>query len=75
MAKKQRLPIAKSTGDYPCAPPKPTKDQKDQERRWKAEDGLRTIQRAEEVKRDKKLMGDIKALASEQVSNLKKFCK
>lgn len=74
MAKKQKLPIAKSTSSIPT-PYKPTKEDEARERRYRAEDGLRAIQRAEEVKADKNLMKDIKALANEQVNNLKKFCK
>lgn len=72
---KSKLPVAKSTA---LSMPKeyvPTKEDKARERRYAAEDGLRAIQRAEEVKNNKQLMADIKALATEQVSNLKKFCK
>ncbi len=69
---KNKLPIAKASAPIEAAS---TKESEASRRRWAAEDGLRSIQRAEEIKRDKKLMGDIKALASEQVQNLKKFCK
>lgn len=78
MVKKSKLPIAKlSTAvDYPANPSKykPSKEDVARERRYKAEDGLRAIQRAEEVRKDKTLMSDIKSLAKEQVDNLKKFC-
>lgn len=76
MAKK-RLPIAKTSNVEVAAPSpyKRTKEDEARERRYRAEDGLRAIQRAEEIKSDKKLMADVKALAQEQVSNLKKFCK
>lgn len=77
MAKKSRLPIAKG-GDYPASAPVAYKQSKDdiaRQRRYEAEDGLRAIQRAEEIKADKSKMADIKALANEQVQNLKKFCK
>lgn len=75
MAKKSRkLPVA-SASVPECMPSKPTSAQKEQERRWKAEDALRSIQRAEEVKRDKDLMKDVRELATEQVNNLKKFMK
>lgn len=72
---KRKLPIAKASTAEVAAPYPQTKEQKDRERRYAAEDGLRAIQRAEEIKRNKTLMADIKALANEQVSNLKKFCK
>ena len=74
MAKK-RLPVAKPSTVEVAKPYPQTKEQKDRERRYAAEDGLRSIQRADEIKRNKTLMADIKALANEQVSNLKKFCK
>lgn len=73
MAKKKSLPIAKSSPSVAEAP-KLTANDKARERRWKAEDALRDIQRAEEHKKNKQLMDDVKLLAKEQVNNLKKFC-
>jgi len=76
MAKKSKLPVAKYSGAEPVSTAyKQTKEDIERQRRYAAEDGLRAIQRAEEIKEDRRLMGDIKALAQEQVSNLKKFCK
>lgn len=74
MAKK-RLPVAKPSTVEVAKPYPQTKEQRDRERRYAAEDALRAIQRAEEVKANKSLMADVKALANEQVNNLKKFCK
>lgn len=76
MAKK-RLPIAKSISTaVDCPQPyKRSKDDEARERRYAAEDGLRAIQRAEEIRANKSLMGDVKALAAEQMANLKKFAK
>lgn len=73
---KNKLPIAKNSTSE-CAPVsyKRTKEDEARERRYAAEDGLRTIQRAEEIRSNKKLMADVKALAAEQVANLKKFAK
>lgn len=73
MASKKKIPIA----DIKSAPMqyRETKEDRERQRKWAAEDGLRTIQQAEKIKNDKQLMSDIKALATEQVSNLKKFCK
>lgn len=42
------------------------------DRKYRAEDALRTIQRADEVRRDKGLMRDVKKLAKEQVRILNK---
>lgn len=75
MAKK-KLPTAKIASE--CASPvayKQTKEDQERQRRYAAEDGLRSIQRAEEIKNDKRLMGDIRSLAQEQMANLKKFSK
>lgn len=73
MAKKKSLPVA-SPNAAPVAY-KQSKDDRERERRWRAEDGLRTIQQAEEIKRDKQRMADIKALAQTQMDSLKKFAK
>lgn len=54
---------------------RPTKEEELRERRWKAESGLRSIQEAEKVKRDRGLMKDVKALAAEQMQDLKKVAK
>ncbi len=73
MAKKKvnKLPVA----DYPspCAPVKRTKEDEERERRYRAEDALRSLQRAEEVKTDKALMRDVKLLAKEQMEALGKI--
>lgn len=44
----------------------------DREKKWQAEDDLRTLQRAKEVESDKARMKAAKALAQEKVNNLKK---
>ena len=54
---------------------KPTKEQMEQERRWRAEDALRTINKAEEYRGDKQLMSDVKNLAQEQMNSLKRIVK
>lgn len=40
--------------------------------RWQAEDGLRTLQRAEEIKADKALMSAIQKQAQTQVATIQK---
>lgn len=70
MAKKQnKLPVAKSVKSEPME----TKADEVRERRWRAESGLRTIQEAEEIRKDKQRMNDIKALAKEQMACLSKI--
>lgn len=58
----------KIVSDAPCAV------NSADDRKWRAQDALRDIQRAESYKGDKALMKDVKALAKEQMNNLKKFC-
>lgn len=53
----------------------PTASDKARERRYQVESALSTMQRAEEIKRDKGLMKDIKCLAKEQMSALGKVAK
>lgn len=74
MAKKAKLPIAKPPADYPqpSAPMKRTKDDEARERRWRAEDALRTCKEYEKIKGDKQLMSDVKTLAKEEMNKLKK---
>lgn len=53
-----------------CAP---SPADKSQERRYKAEDALRVLQRAKEYQTDKNLMKDVKELAREQMNALKRI--
>ena len=46
-----------------------------EERKWKAEDAIGTIMRAEMHKQDQALMNDIKAVAAEKMHVMKKICK
>jgi hypothetical protein len=73
MAKK--LPKAKVTD---CASPvgyRQTKEDLERQRRYAAEDAIRTLTRAEEIRGDKRLMGDVKSLAQEQIQVAKRFTK
>lgn len=73
---KSKLPVNKlptnTAAVDKAAAYKPSKQELDRERRYKAEDALRDIERAETHKRDKGLMGDVKQLASEKIECLKK---
>lgn len=64
---KSNLPIA--TAEVA----RPSKESEARERRYRAEDGLRALERAKECKSDKQLMGDIKALAKEKMQALKRI--
>lgn len=67
-ASKAAKPVPVKIVSEPCGPSSVD------DRKWRAQDALRDIQRAESHKSDKTLMKDVKALAKEQVNNLKKFC-
>lgn len=54
--------------------PMETKSHEASERKWKAEDALRTMKEYEKIKSDKTLMSDVKKLAKEEMSKLKKIC-
>ncbi len=49
-----------------------TKEDIDRERKYKAEDALRTVSRYHEIKKDKRLCSDMKELAKAQVMALNK---
>lgn len=73
MAKK--LPKAKISTDM-CAPAyRQTKEDIARQRRYAAEDAIRTLTRADEIKGDKRLMSDVQALAKEQMKTAQKFAK
>lgn len=46
----------------------------DRERKWKAEDALRTVKEYERVRSDKSLMKDVKKLAQDEMRKLKQIC-
>lgn len=77
-------PVAKA-GGYPKAAPAKTVAKSSgskansigypaEDKRWKTEDAMRTLMRAEELKKDKGLMRDVEALAKEQAQKLSGLC-
>jgi hypothetical protein len=52
----------------------PTFNYEARERKYKAEDALRTIKEYEKVKSDKSLMKDVKNLARDEMKKLKNIC-
>jgi len=42
-------------------------------RKWEIESALNTLKRADEIRKDAKMMGDVKKLAQEQMNVLKTF--
>lgn len=47
----------------------------DDARRYRAEEAMRTLQRAEEHKKDRGLMSDVRKLAKQHVATMSKLCK
>lgn len=73
MAKKSLKNAIASPSDFPVKYT-PTKEDVAREKRYMAEDDIRTLQRAEEIKKDKSRMSAVKQMAKSQVQNLKKIC-
>lgn len=67
MAKKAKIKLPVATGDTIGPSLR-------EERKYKAQDALRTLEQAEGYRKDKELMRDVKQLAREKVKNLKKVC-
>lgn len=55
--------------------PMETKVDKERERRWAAEDALRTCEQYAKIKDNKQLMSDVKMLAKEKMNELQKVVK
>ncbi len=70
-SKSKPIPV-KIVNDAPTA--STDKSYEARERKYRAEDALRDIERAEGHKRDKSLMGDVKKLAQDKVKSLKSIC-
>lgn len=73
------LPVAKNMIAVPISSmatdsPEISSDSKARQMKWKAEDALRDIERAESHKSDRELMKHVKSLAKEKVASLKKIC-
>ena len=77
MGKRGKIPANRlpTTADVDQAMPNPSPRPSAEQRRWRAEDALRDIERAEGHKRDGRLMSDVKKVAAEKMENLKKVCK
>lgn len=72
MTKKPKLPV-EMPSTASCAPYKPNKADVERERRYRAEDALRSIQRADEVRSDKALMKDVKQYVKDQAKIVSKL--
>lgn len=80
---KASLPLKKAEGSKTPVPvkivtdtanPSIDKDHEAERKRYRAEDALRDIERAEGHKRDKELMRDVKSVAKEKIKTMSKVC-
>lgn len=71
MAKNRLAKLTKSTvTEASPVMHRPSAQEQAERRRYQAEDALRTITRAEEIKRNRPLMADVKKCAREQAKTL-----
>ncbi len=77
MAKMNKLPVVSNSTTSNASPMKHEKAEsaayEAKERKWKAEEALSTIERAEAHKRDKALMREVKSLAKDKIKCLDKI--
>jgi len=76
---KSKLPVEKLKASKKPIPVKIVSDVAStsyvkEDMKWRAEDDLRALQRAKEIENDKSRMKAAKAIAKEQMNNLKKLC-
>lgn len=76
---KSKLPVEKLKASKKPIPVKivsdgPSTSYAKEDMKWRAEDDLRALQRAKEIENDKSRMKAAKAIAKEQMNNLKKLC-
>ncbi len=80
MAKKSSLPVASAKNPVPVkivsdtAKDVPSTIDKEREKKWRAEDDMRTMQQAEEIRKDKERMKNMKQMAKQKMAELKKIC-
>lgn len=71
---KNALPVAASVTMPQPQTPKQSAFEKKEHDKWRVEDALRDIERAEKHKADAALMRDVKKMAKEKMNQLKKIC-
>lgn len=72
---KPKQSLADYANGTPAAMPARTRAQATEERRYRAEDALRTLTRAEEHRSNPKLMADVKRLAAEHATKMARIAK
>ena len=71
MAHKRKNPLPTSYPGEAIAAPKVDKEWEARERRYKAKEALETLTRADEYRKDKALMKEVKAMANQMVKCVK----
>lgn len=72
MAAKKKSRLSSLVDTVKDIPYSPSPAEKAERRKWEIEDALRTVQKAEEIKKDGKLMKEVKSMARDKMKELKK---
>lgn len=75
MAMKKTTTVKKAAPRKTAAKVEKAMSPKAEMRKWEIESALSTLKRADEIRKDSKMMADVKKLAQEQMSVLKTFSK
>ncbi len=75
MPKKPAKQTSPAASTLMPAPYKLSAEDKRRQMKYAAEDAIRTLTRADEIKKDAKLMGHVRRHAREQVKTMQKVCK
>lgn len=75
MAKPKKSAV--SLSDYPMgvSAARPSREDRDRERRYRAQEALDTLSRAEEHRGNRRLMSDVKKLAAEKAAKMARIAK
>ena len=77
---KQKLPVEKLKASKTKPIPvkivsdAPKSSYVEEDKKWRAQDDMRALQRAKEIESDKARMQAVKAVAQEEMARLKKIC-
>ena len=75
MAKNKLAGLLSKSADVPSITSGSRAESETRERRYRAEEALRTLTRAKEIERDRGLMRDVKSVAAQQMKQLQSISK
>ena len=76
---KSKLPVEKLKASKKAIPVRivsdaPKSSYPEEDKKWRAQDDMRALQRAKEIESDKARMQAVKSVAKEEMARLKKIC-